>query len=201
VKGVIETLAVADGRWVEAGDALATVVDAGELRFRGRCPEDDLERIPAKADVRIHVSPAGRDPITTTLVWPPRVADPVARTVLLEAIVDNSAHQLPRGLTVTASVLIGRSEMPEVLIPAAALTRDGLETIVFRLNPENPAQVIRTPVTVGARTKAWAEIISGVSAKDQVVVSGAQQLRMTGAGKGGAGGHFHADGTYHDKPH
>jgi multidrug efflux pump subunit AcrA (membrane-fusion protein) len=200
--GTLERLGVADGRWVEAGDTLGTVIDATELRFHGRCPEDDLEHIPAGAEVRIQVALAGRAPITTTLVWPPRIADPVARTVLLEAVVPNGgATPLPRGLSATASVLIGRSEMAEVLIPADAVTRDGLETLVFRLNPENNGQVIRTPVTLGARNKEWVEVISGVSAKDQLVISGVQQLKQTGAGKGKAGGHFHADGTYHDKPH
>ncbi|MHC5021806.1 MAG: hypothetical protein ACYTGX_17190, partial [Planctomycetota bacterium] len=143
-----------------------------------------------------------REPITSTLLWPPRVADPVARTVLLEAPVPNDGPApLPRGLSAAAAVLIGRSEMAEVLIPAAAVTRDGLELLVFRRNPDNPNQVIRTPVTIGARTKEWIEVIAGVSAKDHLVISGVQQLKRSGAGKGKPGGHFHADGTYHDKPH
>ena len=58
--------------------------------------------------------------------------------------------------------------------------------------------VIRTPVELGARSSGYAEVIAGVLDGDELVADGVHQLKQTGLGKAPEGGHFHADGTWHE---
>jgi multidrug efflux pump subunit AcrA (membrane-fusion protein) len=116
----------------------------------------------------------------------------------LELRLPDGGGRYPDGASATAGILLARSRSEEVLLPVATVVQDELETIVFRRDPANPAQVVRTPVSVGRRSEGWVEILSEVGEGDEVVRDGVHQLRLTGIGKAPATGHFHADGTWHE---
>jgi hypothetical protein len=48
----------------------------------------------------------------------------------------------------------------------------------------------------------WVVVKSGVKEGDEVVLDGVYELKLASGGQGGpdAGGHFHADGTFHAEP-
>lgn len=196
--GVIVEIHAAGGEWVDASAVLAEIEDASALVFRGDLPEGDLGRLPAGAPVRV-VSPVGGfEPVDTVLRGPLSVADPVSRTVRVEAHVPNPDRRLPRGVSAVARVLVDRAEHEEVLVAADCIVQDQLEFIVFRRDPASPEYVIRTPVATGRRTQDTVEVLSGVGAGDEVVRDGIHQLKQTGVGRPSAKGHFHADGTWHE---
>jgi multidrug efflux pump subunit AcrA (membrane-fusion protein) len=88
---------------------------------------------------------------------------------------------------------------PELAIPVSAVVQDGLHKVIFRRDPKNPDKVIRIPdADLGASDGRWVVIRSGVMEGDEVVLDGIYQLMVATSGTLQKGGHFHADGTFHE---
>ena len=157
--------------------------------FRGEVPEADTLRIPVGADVRIEVGCAECGAIETRLTTPLTIADPRTRTVGVEIALPGDGSAFPDGVSATAAVLLERSTNEEVLLPAACVVQDELETARVPPRPgASPDQVIRQPVSIGRRAEGLVEILSEVGAGDEVVRDGIHQLRLTGTGKAPANG-------------
>ncbi|MDQ6716045.1 MAG: RND transporter, partial [Actinomycetota bacterium] len=97
----------------------------------------------------------------------------------------------------TAAVLITVKQVPDVLtVPTAAIHDEGGQSVVYQM--KDGVQV-STPVTVGAVYGATTQITKGLSAGDQVIVTGrtgrtstgtstrGTSTRGTGGGFGGGG--------------
>lgn len=194
---VVEVLA-SDAEWVEASGPLLRIVDPTRMVFRGELPEADVARIPPNAEVRIEVGCTDCAKLETNLGAARPLADPRTRTVLVEARLPGDASAFPDGSSATAAVLLDRSPSEETLIPTACVVQDELELLIFRRDPANPDQVIRTVASLGRRSDGWVEVLAEIAEGDEVVRDGVHQLRLTGSGKAPANGHFHADGTWHE---
>lgn len=194
---VVEVTATA-GEWLEGASTVLRVADPSKVVFRGEVPEADTARIPIGADVRIEVGCADCGYVEAKLTTPLTIADPRTRTVGLEIALPGDGAEFPDGVSATAAVLLERSKNEEVLVPTACVVQDELETIVFRRDPAKADQLIRQPVAVGRRSEGLVEVLSELSAGDEVVRDGIHQLRLTGTGKAPANGHFHSDGTFHE---
>lgn len=196
--GLVVEVTATGGEWLEGASAVLRIVDPSRVVFRGEVPEADTLRIPVGADVRIEAGCAACGALETRLSTPLTVADPRTRTVGVEIPVPGDGSGFPDGVSATAAILLERSRTEEVLVPAACVVQDELETLVFRRDPAKPDQVIRQPVSIGRRAEGLVEILAEVGAGDEVVRDGIHQLRLTGTGKAPANGHFHADGTFHE---
>ena len=75
------------------------------------------------------------------------------------------------------------------MVPASALVDDEGVKVVY---VKEGNRYERRPVSVGSVTYQWAEILSGIEEGEQVVTSGAYQLRNMQKG-GGEGGEDHDD--------
>lgn len=195
--GVLVDIAATTGEWLGAAASIGTIIDTSLLSFRGQLPEADLAGLPPEAPARVDPVGDGFAPIDTKLVALLPVANPVARTVLVEAFVPNASRRLPAGISATVSVLLARSGSDEAVVPVDCVVQDDLEWILFKRDDASPSQVVRTPVSLGRRADGWVEVLSGVIEDDEVVRDGIHQLKQTGIGKA-ATGHFHADGSWHD---
>ena len=196
--GSVVDLLAAGGEWLENGQSVLEIVDASELLFRGQLPESDLGRIPADAPTVVVPSAEGWPPIESRLRGPLPVADEVARTIRILAPVPNVDGRLPAGLSAVARVLLRTSQHDEVLAPSDGVVRDGLEWVAFRRDPEEPSTVTRIPVELGERAGDRVEVLSGLLAGDEIVRNGIHQLVHSGLGRAPPGGHFHADGSWHE---
>ncbi len=196
--GSVVDLMTADGEWLENAQPVLEIVDPTELLFGGQLPESDLGRIPADARAVILPAAAGSDPIESRLRGPLPVADEVARTIRILAPVPNPDGRLPAGLSAVARVDLRPRPSEEVLAPADCIVRDGLEWIAFRRDPKDVNTVVRIPVELGERSGGMVEVLSGLLAGDELVRNGIHQLKHAGLGKAPPGGHFHADGSFHE---
>ena len=98
-------------------------------------------------------------------------------------------------------MVIDESGATELAIPLAAVQRDGLVPVIFRRAPDNPGQAIRLEADLGLDDGRWIEVLSGVGEGDEIVLDGGFQLMLATSGTIQQGGHFHADGTYHEGEH
>ena len=133
-------------------------------------------------------SPAGD--VTTDAKGPPPVEKPAPTPAEEPAPPPEPAEPAP----LPAEYFISKMVSPEY--PEIARQK-GLEAIVFRRDPAAPDVVVRVAVELGDRSGGWIEVIAGVGTDDELVRDGVHQLRQTGQGRGAAGGHFHADGSFH----
>jgi multidrug efflux pump subunit AcrA (membrane-fusion protein) len=105
------------------------------------------------------------------------------------------------GVTAQLEIITESTNVPELSIPLAAVQQDGLTPIIFRRAPDNPNESIRMEADLGMNDGRWVAILSGLTDGDEVVLDGGFQLMLATSGSVQKGGHFHADGTFHEGEH
>jgi hypothetical protein len=201
--GVVETIGVTDGSWVEANTLIATTVNPKAVRFRAVGMQSDMARLTDGLDATV-VPPKGvaadeqGGPPGKLQIGP--VADPQQRTVDLIAVMDRTADWMRPGVSSMLEIVTDGSAEPELSIPTAAVVRDELTQVYFRRDPRDPNKVIRMEADLGVSDGKWVVVKSGLKEGDEVVLHGVYELKLAGGGGPTGGGHFHADGTWHAEP-
>ncbi len=203
--GVVETIGVTDGAWVEANTLIATTINPTAVRFRAVGLQSDMSKLTNGLNATV-LPPQGatvgaNGGLRGKLQIGP-VADPDARTVDLIVTPEKTAAWARPGVSSLLEIVTDGSAEEELAIPVSAVVRDELTQIIFRRDPRDPNKVIRMEADLGINDGKWIVIKSGVAESDEVVLDGVYELKLAGGGQGGptGGGHFHADGTFHAEP-
>jgi multidrug resistance efflux pump len=208
VAGVVSQLGLTNGAWADEKSPVLTVVQPDRLRFRASGLQSDLGALRDGLSARI-VSPTptatGRsvalsESMAGTLILGLE-GDPNERTLDLYVVPDALKSWARPGVSAQLEIITDASVEAELSIPLAAVQRDGLKPYIFRRTPGNPDQVMRTEADLGKDDGRWVELLSGVGDGDEIVLDGAFQLMLSTSGEIQKGGHFHADGTFHDGEH
>jgi hypothetical protein len=125
-------------------------------------------------------------------------ADPAQRTIDLLVLPSAPAAWCRPGVAGFLEVETRGGAAAELAIPLAAVMHDGLQRVFFRRDPADPDKVIRIEADLGLDDGRWVEVKSDVVDGDEVVLAGAYELMLASSGTASKGGHFHADGTYHE---
>jgi hypothetical protein len=204
VAGLAAELPVANGGFVAASDLVLATVDPTLVRFAARGLQSDLGRLAAGLPVQI-VAPqrtaVGAEPL------PPiagrlrlgTFADPVQRTLELFVDVPLPPPWARPGVAAFVEIETAGGGAEELAIPLAAVMTDGLERVFFRRDPKDPDRVVRSVADLGVDDGRLVEVKSGLVDGDQVVLAGAYALMLASSGTAAKGGHFHADGTWHEE--
>ena len=203
--GVVESVDLTNGAWANASDRVLTVVQPDRLRFHASGLQSDLGVL--------------RDGLPVTIVPPTPTATGTAvsihevmrgslslglagnadeRTLDLYVTPDSLAHWARPGVRAQLEIVTDSSDTAELAIPLAAVQQDGLEPIIFRRDPMNPNKAIRIDADLGLNDGRWVAVLSGLRDGDEVVLDGGFQLMLATSGSVQQGGHFHADGTFHE---
>jgi hypothetical protein len=205
VAGVVSQLGLTNGAWADEKSPVLTVVQPDRLRFRASGLQSDLGALRDGLSARI-VPPTptatGRsvslsESMTGTLVLGLE-GDPNDRTIDLYVVPDELKSWARPGVSAQLEIVTDASADAELSIPLAAVQRDGLTPYIFRRTPGNPDQVMRMEADLGKDDGRWVELLSGVADGDEIVLDGAFQLMLSTSGTIQKGGHFHADGTFHE---
>lgn len=198
--GMVETIGVTDGAWVEAGDLIATTMDPNAIRFRAVGLQSDLARLTNGLGATI-LPPQGAaaSSLPGKLQLGP-VANPDQRTVDLIVTPEKTADWARPGVSSLLEIVTDGSSEAELAIPVSAVVRDDLTQIFFRRDPRDPDKVIRMEADLGISDGKWVVVKSGVKEGDEVVLHGVYELKLAGGSGPTGGGHFHADGTWHAEP-
>ncbi|HZP43909.1 MAG TPA: efflux RND transporter periplasmic adaptor subunit [Candidatus Binatia bacterium] len=103
----------------------------------------------------------------------PAYVDPASRTAPVRLRVKDPEHVLRPGMTGAVAMEVGRVR-EAVLVPAAAVVRDGTTALVFV--EEAPGRYVPHPVALGVARDAEVEVASGVPPGARVVTTGAASL-------------------------
>lgn len=200
--GIVESLAVTDGAYVESPGLVLATVDPSRIRFRAMALQADLPRL--NGDIQGKITPPTTPGMDINTAVPAEVtigleAHPEQRTVTLLAMPSERQPWMRPGVSAFLEVVAESSSGPALAIPRSAVVRDGITHVFFRRDPNNPNQVIRVEADLGASDGRWVAVNSGLMLNDEVVLDGAYELKLASeqSGTSQQGGHFHADGSYH----
>lgn len=198
--GIVESLETTNGAYVEPPGLVLTVVDPTRLRFRATALQNDLGRINLTAGSTITPPSVGSEVALPATVTVGLEAHPDQRTVAMVARSDNIALWARPGVSGFLEVTTAGDATPRLAIPESAVVRDGLVDVFFRRDASNPNRAIRVEADLGVSDGRWVVVKSGVTANDEVILDGVYELKLATATAGTQqkGGHFHADGAFHD---
>ena len=152
------------------GDPILRVIDPSRLEITAAAPVDTLARIVAGAPAHVILADGSR--VNASVIARPAAVDPGSVTAPVR-LHPSSAAALTAGLAVQVEIL-GREHPGVVLIPPAALVREGETAVVMTVGPDGKAH--RTEVEVGVTTQDAVEIEKGLKAGDRVIVRGQNGL-------------------------
>ncbi|QDV06151.1 HlyD family secretion protein [Planctomycetes bacterium Poly30] len=201
----VESLGVTSGTWVDERALILTTVRPELLRFHGMGLQSDLGALDDGLMARI--TPPGTSNAVGSVSLQETMSGPLQiglggnsqnRTIDLFVEPEALLPWARPGVTAQMEIVLRASESEELAIPLAAVRQDGLHSVFFRRDPKNPAEVIRVEGDFGANDGRWISVLSGLRDGDEVVLDGSFQLMLATSGTMQKGGHFHADGTFHE---
>jgi RND family efflux transporter MFP subunit len=158
--GTISRRFVDPGSFAAPGTPIVSIEDASRLRVRVTAPPDAAAGLRRGQSVAVVIE--GR-PATARIEGVVPAAGGNLHTV--NAIVDNRDHAFLSGSA--ASLAIPRGQRPALLIPAAAIRREGDLTGVLLRTPQGD---VTRWVRIAQASGDLAEVASGLRAGDQIVV-------------------------------
>jgi membrane fusion protein, multidrug efflux system len=154
-----------------ASDPILRVIDPRRLEVVVSVPLSDSARVIIGAHARLAGLPPGSAEVGLKVISRPAAVDPGTSSVPVRVGFDAPTN-FPAGTPVQIDI-DAEEHTNVVLIPAAALVRDGEETAVLVVAGDK-AQ--RRAVQIGLSDAARVEIVSGVKAGELVIVDGQQGL-------------------------
>ena len=205
--GVVSSLAVTNGAFVEDSSLILTTIDAAKVRFRAMALQSDISRFKDGQKVNIVSPQSGNNDINDSIPAELKIgltADATNRTITLFAKPSDSSEDRAwarSGISAFLEIAEESTDGIVLAIPKSAVVRDGLTHVFFKRDPLDPNKAIRVEADLGVSDGRWIEIMSELGPNDEVVLNGVYELRLASEqdGKTQKGGHFHADGTYHGK--
>lgn len=169
VGGVVYSLPVSRGNFVNRGDLLAKVADLSKVRVKVYVDEPELGRVAPGQDVMVTWDAAPGES------WKGKVERMPAEVTLLgtrsvgqvECVIVNSNGRLIPNVNVNVEV-VGRRNDAALTAPKDAVTAESGKHFVFLY--ENGV-VKKQPVTLGISTASRVEILQGLSEGQQVAVA------------------------------
>lgn len=187
--GVVGFRSISVGAYVSPGDRIVELASIDPLKVEFRVSEMFLPHLRVGLPVRVTVDARPGEIIAGEIVAVDPIVDVNGRAVRLRARVRNPDGLLLPGMFARIRIVV--EERPQaVLVPEAAVFRDGGELLVYRIEA---GKAVRTVVSVGRRLPGQVEVQAGIGRDAVVVTAGHQQLRDGArveivAGPGGGAG-------------
>ena len=188
IGGVISERHVAPGQHVEAGTHAFTVINPETLWLVARVPARYAEEASDVRGAWFTVEGTSRVHTTRRVVSVGSVIDPESRTLPIRLAVPNPDRVLKVGMLADGHLLAGEP-VAGVAVPAAAvLEEDGLMVVYVKVGGE---AFQRRVVELGPSDGSWTIIAAGVADGEQVVTTGAYQVKLASLGDAEISDHGH----------
>jgi len=162
--GAVEERHVAPGAFVQIGMPIVTLVRNTPLHFRGRMPERYSRRLQVGQEVRLQVEAVARPRVVHVTRISPTL-DPLSRSLLFEARVDNADGRLWAGIFAEADVIIN-SDAATIVVPESALAEfAGVEKVWKVVDGSAREQIVLT----GERRDGRIEVVDGLVPGDVIL--------------------------------
>lgn len=167
--GQVQRRATSPGTYVNVGDSIATMVRTDLLRFRGSLPERYARKLAIGQDIELSIeSVADVRNVAVTRISP--MLDPLSRSLIFEAIVENPSRELHTGLFAEANITVDASAQAIVIPLAACVQFAGAEKVWKVVDGVAAEQEI----FLGTRREPWVEVLSGLESGDIIIKDASQ---------------------------
>lgn len=159
------------GTLVEPGDTITTLDASDRIQLDFALPERFLASAEPGGTIQAR-SPAFPDKIFLGKVTAldGRI-DPVTRAITIRAEIDNADGLLRSGMLLSVQMQLPPRQ--SITIPEEALTTEGTRHYVLTIkDPDTQPTAEKREVTLGLRMKGKIEILSGLSAGEQIIADG-----------------------------
>ena len=167
---------ISPGALVEPGDVITPLDDISVMKLDFNVPSIHLATLRPGTPVEA-VSPAfaGQSFRGSVSSIDSRV-DPVTRSIVVRALIDNSDGLLKPGLLMSGELL--KNERNALMIPEEALIPRGEKNgVLLADETKSPAVAEQRPVVIGSRRVGEVEILEGLEPGDKVITHGTIKVR------------------------
>jgi membrane fusion protein (multidrug efflux system) len=168
--GVLGLRQVSEGALVVPGQRLTTLDDISRMRLEFSVPATRLKFLEPGGQVRA-TTPSFNEEFAGVITAIDSRIDPVARSIIARAELDNPRQLLRPGLLMEVT-LVGAPRRT-LLVPEESLQSRGSQHYLWKLEGDLARRIA---VEIGGRAPGWVEIARGLQAGDQVVRDGVGML-------------------------
>ncbi len=174
--GVVGLRNISLGALVEPGDVITTLDDISVMKLDFNVPSIYLATLKQGTPVEA-VSPAfPRQSFKGSVSSIDSRVDPVTRSIVVRALIDNSDGLLKPGLLMSVELL--KNERDALMVPEEALIPRGEKNVVLLVDEtKSPAVAEQRPVVIGTRRVGEVEILEGLKPGDKVITHGTLKVR------------------------
>jgi RND family efflux transporter MFP subunit len=173
--GIVTAVLAEPGQVVGAGQAVATLAEAGETEIAVAVPEQDAGRLSIGQTAKIALWAGPRVNLDGRIREIAGQADPASRTYAVRIAVEMPPQTMRLGMTAAVTLSIDGQAVPMV-VPLTALAEGDGGPVAFVVDRAN--QVVRmTAVTLAGVAEGGVRIASGLQAGDMIVTAGVQFLQ------------------------
>lgn len=171
-EGVLGLRQVSVGEYVNAGQALVELVRLDPMEVEFQVPENQADRLAVgqAVDVQADAFPGERFTAKVSAVSPSVQLS--GRSIGIRARLANPGNRLKPGQFVQVKLALSAVD-PVLMVPEQAIWPSGEQKMVYVVK-DGKADL--RPVTLGVREPGWVAVSSGLSAGDEVVISGQMKL-------------------------
>lgn len=167
--GVVKALSVRDGMYIQPQTEIMSIVDLSKVWVIADVFENEQAWLKVGQPAEISVPAMGLKEIEGQIDYIYPELDPVTRSLRVRIVLDNPQTQL-RPNTLAKVSLFGGPKRNRLIIPQEALIQTGKSNrVVIKLSDTSFS--VRD-VTLGIFSQGKAEILSGLTQGEQVVISG-----------------------------
>lgn len=171
IGGVVTSVNVSPGDFVQVGTRLATVATVNKLRVLFGVDPGEISGYRSGTQVLVTAENSS-DTATGTVVRVASSADPMTREFEIEALVDNSQGRLRPGMFVRVNT-VQRTLDDVIVIPRKVIVTIEGKPVVFVARGE---QAVRSEITLGPDVNGNVVVESGLAVGDTLITLGQNYL-------------------------
>jgi len=173
INGVVTAINVNPGELASAASQapVVTVVNLAKVVVKTTATESQINKIKQDQEVPVNISAVSDKTFTGVITNIAFAADLTTKAYPIKVQLDNAQHILKPGMFAEVQI---KNTLPEtLLVPREALVKKGDADIVWVVNQD---RVKSREVTVGVSDGKQIQILKGLKAEEQVVISGQNML-------------------------
>lgn len=169
IDGSVADRAVWPGDIAPAGTPLFTIVDVSKVVLRIHIPQEQAAQLHLGDPATLQVPGIESGvPAKVSIISP--ALDPNSTTIEVWLVANNPDRKLAPGTSVGVSIVVRKVPNALVVPESAVLVNDHGQAHVMTVGSDNVAH--DHPIVTGIRNNGMIQILSGINAGDQVIVSG-----------------------------
>lgn len=171
--GVIGLRSVSSGDYLDTGREISHLESVDKMKVEFSIPEKYLAKISIGQDINAKFD-AYKDKVFhgTVFAIDPKI-DPDTRNIRIKAIISNKEYMLRPGMFAFVNLIVEKRDN-SILVPEESLIPKGKDLSVFKVVD---SKAVFTPVVIGQRKNAKAEIVQGLKAGDSIITAGHMKVR------------------------